>query len=84
MTIPLNAPEVLDREFLEVRARLLEVAASLDRMDRAEGALEQDPRLAKLLAAIDILRDTRGDRAERLQIIFSQVYEDSWRKSYGV
>jgi hypothetical protein len=37
--IPLDAPEVLNREFLEVRAKILEIAAVLDRIDRAEGAV---------------------------------------------
>ena len=32
MPIPLDAPEVLNREFLEVRARLLHLAAALDRL----------------------------------------------------
>ncbi len=30
-----QAQEVFDRDFLETRARILEVAASLDRLDRA-------------------------------------------------
>ncbi len=84
MTIPMNAPEILDREFLEVRARLLEVAASLDRIDRADGAVEQDPRVAKLLSALDVLRSPKPGRAEQLQIIFSQNYQDDWRQSYGL
>ena len=43
MPIPLDAPEVLQREFLEIRARLLQVAASLDRLGRAEGSVADDP-----------------------------------------
>jgi hypothetical protein len=35
MPIPLDATEVLNREFLEIRAKLLEIAAALDRLDRA-------------------------------------------------
>src|SRR5438034_97857 len=31
MPIPLDAPEVLNREFPEIRARLLQLAAALDR-----------------------------------------------------
>ena len=30
MPIPLDAPEVLNREFLEVRAKILEIAAVID------------------------------------------------------
>ncbi len=45
MPTPLDAPELLEREFLEIRARLLHIASSFDRMDRAEGSVAADPRL---------------------------------------
>ena len=61
MPIPLAAPEVLDREYLEVRARLLQVAATLDRIDRAEGTVAADPRLGKIRAGLEVLLD-RADR----------------------
>jgi len=38
MTHP-PAGEVLDREFLALRARLIDLAAGLDRLDRADGSL---------------------------------------------
>ncbi len=36
MPTAMPAAEVLDREFLEIRAKILEIAASLDRLDRGE------------------------------------------------
>ena len=63
MAIPLAAPEVLEREFLEIRARLLQIAASLDRLSRAEGSVDRDPRLAKIQEALAILGDDGPDRA---------------------
>ncbi len=82
MPIPLDAPEVLDREFLEIRAKLLQIAASLDRMDRADGSNEQDPRVEQLQRAIGVLAGSRPERAESLQLIFSIAYDDDWRGSY--
>ncbi len=79
MSTPLPAPELLDREFLEIRARLLHVASSFDRIDRAEGAVEADPRLAKIHEALAILSDGKPDRAERIQLVFSRPYEADWR-----
>ena len=38
MSHPLSAGQTLDREFLAIRARLIDVAAALDRIDRAKGA----------------------------------------------
>lgn len=84
MSIPLTAQEVLDREFLEVRAKILELAASLDRLERADGSASGDPRLAKLHAAIDVLQSEQGDRAEQVQLLFSRQYQDDWRETFDL
>jgi hypothetical protein len=81
MPIPLAAPEVLDREFLEVRARILQVGASLDRLGRAEGNVAHDARLGKIHAALAILADGRPDRAERIQLLFSRPYDEHWQST---
>lgn len=84
MPIPLDAAEVLDREFLEIRARLLHLAASLDRLNRADGSVIDDPRLAKIRAGLEILGGDEADRAERIQLLFSRPYDANWGKSLGV
>lgn len=73
----LTAEEVLDKYFLDARCMLLEVAATLDRYDRA-GPSGGDPRLEKLHEAISIVADRRAaaDRAERLLTLFSDPVED--------
>ena len=83
MPIPIDAPEVMDREFLEIRARLLHVAASLDRVDRAEGSVSTDPRLAKIHQALAILADGQADRAERIQLLFSRPYQADWMTAFS-
>jgi len=77
-----DALEVLDRDFLEIRAKLLEIAASLDRITRAPGRPcdPPDPRLAQIHQAIDALRRPDPDRAETIQLIFSLPYEESWQE----
>ena len=47
--------EVLEQEFLPIRAKILEVAAALDRLDRASGSVASDARRAQLQAAIQVL-----------------------------
>jgi hypothetical protein len=79
MPIPLDAPEVLDREFLEIRARLLHIAASLDRLDRADGDVAGDPRLEKIRQSLAILAREEADRAEKIQLLFSRPYEADWQ-----
>lgn len=69
-----NAKQVLDDTFLEIRWRCLSLAADLDRIQRATdgpNVLERDERLAKLRKAIEVLNSVDPDRAERVQMIFS-------------
>jgi hypothetical protein len=82
MSIPLDAPEVLNREFLEIRARLLQVAASLDRLDRADGSVASDARLQEIRQALSILAGPSADRAERIQLVFSRPYEEGWKDAF--
>ena len=83
MTIPLDKPEVLAREFLDVRARLLQIAASLDRLDRAEGSLAGDPRLRGIRRALEILAGDEPGRAEAIQLVFSRTYDPDWKQAFG-
>jgi hypothetical protein len=78
----LEAPEVLNREFLEIRARLVQVAALLDRLDRASGSVSGDPRLAGIRESIEVLANPGPGRAEKLQLIFSRHYEADWKSKF--
>lgn len=78
----LTAPEVLNREFLETRSKILELAAALDRLARAEGSVADDPRLARLREALVAVQDLENDRAERVQMIFSRPYDAGWQKTF--
>ena len=84
MSIPLTAPAVLDREFLEIRAKILEIAASFDRLNRGEGSVEGDPRISRIHEALELLCDGNADRAEQIQLVFSRPYEDDWQTQFGV
>lgn len=79
---PLPAKTALDSYFLDARARLLDLAAILDRIGRGTGAggVAEDPRLAKIREALEVLGDESGGRAERLQKIFSLDYDPAWER----
>ena len=79
---PLPANKALDQYFLEVRCKLLEVAASLDRVGRGvdANAVAQDPRMDRIRSALEVLLDRSGGRAERIQQIFSLEYDPNWEK----
>ena len=80
---PMSAEQILDREFLQLRAKILELAASFDRLDRAAGAANQE-RLDRLRRALDILQEARADRAEQVQLLFSREYHPDWKSQFGL
>jgi hypothetical protein len=84
MSTTMTAAAVLEREFLGMRARLIDLAAALDRIDRAEGSLAGHAWLAQLRQALEILGREGPGRAERLQSLFSLPYQDNWRTEYGL
>ncbi len=84
MLNPMPAQAVLDREFLEIRAKLLQIAASFDRLDRGEGSVANDRRMELIRKGIEVLQSDGPDRAERIQLLFSRSYDEKWRKNLGV
>ncbi len=69
----LRSPEVIDHYFLEHRAKLIDLAAFLDRLDRTSdyNAAGNDYRVAALFRALNILSDGETNRAGRILEIFS-------------
>ena len=84
MPISRDAPDVLSREYLEIRSRLLDVAAALDRIDRAEGLTSDDVRRQNIARALDALGGSAPNRAEQVQTIFSRAYDARWRENLDV
>ncbi len=71
---PKRAEDLLEMYFLDMRCALLETAAALDRIERAEGGTQafRDPRILNLLESLSILRETGNNRAERFLRLFSE------------
>ena len=84
MSESMTAPQILDREFLEIRAKILELAASFDRMDRGDGVVENDLRMETIRQGVEILQSDAPNRAEQLQLLFSLEYKSDWRTQYGI
>jgi hypothetical protein len=71
---PIDRTAVVDRYFIEHRAKLIDLAAYLDRVDRAlprAGSNGRDFRHDALVKAIAILTDGRAERARRVLELFS-------------
>lgn len=76
-TCPMNKQAVVDQYFMEHRAKLLDIAAFLDRVDRAQGTADfADFRVDALRAGLRLLADGGGDRCRRLLELFSDTGED--------
>ena len=82
MIQPRDAVTILDREFLVLRGKILEVAAALDRLDRApnpaDGHAAPDRRLGLIRQALETLLEREPDRAETIQRLFSRDYDPRW------
>ncbi len=86
MTAPRDALSVLEHDFLETRCKILEVAAALDRIDRAPAHQGDppDPRLGLLRQGIEALLEPGPGRAETIQRIFSLAYDPDWARNLNV
>ncbi|MBN1851778.1 MAG: hypothetical protein JW829_03610 [Pirellulales bacterium] len=79
-----TAMNVLNREFLDARAKILALAATLDRLDRADGSIASDPRYVQLREALPLLCESVPNRAEQVLLHFSLPYQATWRQEYGL
>lgn len=87
---PLQAKEALEKYFLDNRARMLEIASFLDRIDRYSGSSEakEDFRYKSLLNALKVILETDKERTKKIQLLFSDHSVDPVKdiadpKAYG-
>ncbi len=77
-----SANEILDAEFLQVRAKILEIGAFFDRLEEAGGA--DSEQLEQLKLACQMLTDDSTGKAAQIQLHFSREYDASWREAFGI
>ena len=82
MPTPTSATEALDGEFLTIRAKLIEIAAALDRIDRAKGSVADDPRAKQIHRSLEVLCAPGPNRAEQIQMNFSLPYDQNWQTDF--
>lgn len=83
---PMSAKEVLEVYFLENRARILEIASFLDRIDRAKApdVGRNDYRYKAFMRSLKILSESEGNRTKALQINFSDLSKEPRRSAAGL
>ena len=87
-TCPLTRRQVTDQYFIEHRAKMIDIAAFLDRADRARPDVQadgeqQDYRLRAFDQALAILTDGQGRRTRRILDVLSDPTADPIAKSPG-
>ncbi len=84
-TCPMTRKEAIDAYFMEHRAKLIDVAAFLDRLDRCrDDGAGDDFRMAAFRDALAILNDGKPDRARRLLESFSDPSTEPIRSAAGM
>lgn len=88
----LSAEQTLDREFFPLRSRLLDIAATLDRLDRVTAATQETAvselekvkeQSQRVETAIHMLLEQgNADRVERIQTLFSRDYDSNWHANW--
>lgn len=70
-----NAEKTLDEQFLHMRERCLSLAADLDRVQHGANfaSAASDPRWQVIRSSLEILLSQTPGRAERLQMLFSDL-----------
>ena len=83
---PMNALDVLDLYFLENRARILDIASFLDRIDRYEGAEQarKDFRYQALIGALAMLNRGSTGRTGAIQLSFSDPTSEPVESAVGL
>ena len=84
-TCPLPRKKVIDLYFMEHRAKLLDIAAFLDRIERAQADKPvEDFRISALKDAIAILTDGKSERARRILELLSDHTEQPLESAAGM
>jgi hypothetical protein len=79
-----SAEAILAEEFLQARSRILDLAALLDRLERAPGSADEEARMRLLIDGLEILCDDEVGKARRVQLLMSRDYDPAWREKYGL
>jgi hypothetical protein len=88
--MPRSANEVLEQEFLQIRAKILEIAAFYDRLDEADASQTQEG-MPEISQKLDLLKegcrelvDNEPGKAARVQLLFSREYDEAWRQKFSL
>lgn len=74
-----SAEQIVSDEFMIARAKILELAATLDRIERATGDVDGSRPMQLLVQGMNILCDDKVEKVKRVQLLMSRQYEPQWQ-----
>ena len=79
-----SAAQIVADEFMIARAKIVELAATLDRIERASGSVDDSRNMQLLVQGMHILTDDQIEKAKRVQLLMSRDYDPNWQNLMSI
>jgi hypothetical protein len=79
-----TAEQIIADEFMIARAKIVELAATLDRIERANGDVADSKNMQLLVQGMHILCDDEVEKAKRVQLLMSRHYDPNWQSQMSI
>lgn len=79
-----SAAQIVADEFMIARAKIVELAATLDRIERASGNVDDSKNMQLLVQGMHILIDDQVEKAKRVQLLMSRDYDPNWQNLMSI
>ena len=79
-----SAAQIVADEFMIARAKIVELAATLDRIERASGNVDDSKNMQLLVQGMHILIDDEVEKAKRVQLLMSRTYDPNWQNLMSI
>ena len=84
ITAERSAQQIVAEDFMIARARIVELAATLDRIERATGDVDDSKNMQLLMQGMHILCDDEVEKAKRVQLLMSRQYDPQWQAQMSI
>lgn len=84
ITAERSAQQIVAEDFMIARARIVELAATLDRIERATGDVVDSKNMQLLMQGMHILCDDEVEKAKRVQLLMSRQYDPQWQTQMSI
>lgn len=84
ISVERSAQQIVAEDFMIARARIVELAATLDRIERATGDVDDSKNMQLLMQGMHILCDDEVEKAKRVQLLMSRQYDPQWQAQMSI